>query len=305
MKSRCQLNDKLRLKVTDKCNMQCSFCHSEGSCGVNDIVLGSETDYIFKELRNAFSKVHLTGGEPTLYNHLEQLVELLYSYEYKISMTTNGYFKPDKLAGCLDKLSSINFSLHSLNDEFLKNTVENTADYKERVISNILELKNRSKISINTVVTNSENQNIDEIIEFCINNNIKLNILNELSNRILPAVRAKVLEYGFTEKEKIFIYPSSNVRTLFRDASGNTLIFKEIEYFTPQFWCHGCSMLNRCDEGFSFIRLEGNPIKVRICINKEAISYEMFMKYYYHQIKELYEAFYEDEYLREWMQKRV
>ncbi|RKJ52569.1 radical SAM protein [bacterium 1XD42-1] len=285
------LNDKLRLKVTDRCNMCCSFCHAEGARGVKDIAIDNTNCYIFKELRQTFSRVHITGGEPTLYKDLGKLIDILSSYGYKISITTNGYFDLSSVADTLSNINSINFSLHSLNKDFLCNMVSNVGDYKKNIINNILYFLSKTKVSINTVATTNPYQDIDEVIDFSISNNITLNILQELSNNILSTIRKNIVNRGFSADEKILLYPSSNVRTIFHNDSGNTIIFKEIEYFSPLFLCNGCNLLNRCSEGFSFIRLEDNPLKVRLCIDKDTITYEEFVKYYYRDLKLLYEDF--------------
>ena len=89
MKIRYVLNDKLRIKVTDKCNTHCSFCHFEGAKGAKDLAINDETIQILKSLRKNFSAVHITGGEPFLYSDLITLIDVLESLEYKISITTN------------------------------------------------------------------------------------------------------------------------------------------------------------------------------------------------------------------------
>lgn len=54
MKIRYVLNDKLRIKVTDKCNMHCSFCHFEGAKGAKDLAINDETIQILKIAEKKF-----------------------------------------------------------------------------------------------------------------------------------------------------------------------------------------------------------------------------------------------------------
>lgn len=283
-------NNKIRLKITDLCNMKCSFCHSEGSRGVNNInIFNSNTQHIFKELNGIFDSVHITGGEPTLYHSFGTLIDVLRSIGYKkISITTNGYFKIEDYTADFLKLDSINFSLHSFNEQFLSGMVDDPIKYKRRVTENINYLKNKTKISINTVATSNSYQDIESIIDFCGMHNIQLNILQELNNNISSSIRSLIYNKGFIEYDTIYLIPGSNKRTLFKNNSGNIIVFKEIEYYLPEFLCKDCSLVNKCDEGFSFFRLEGDPVKVRLCINKEAITYEKFKQDYYNIIKALY-----------------
>lgn len=43
-----------------------------------------------------------------------------------------------------------------------------------------------------------------------------------------------------------------------------------------EFWCNGCKMKNKCIESFAFLRLEGNPLRFKICIDRLAISSAQF-----------------------------
>lgn len=287
MKETYKLNNKLRLKVTDRCNMHCSFCHSEGSQGANDLVLDKRTCHILERLRDGFSAVHITGGEPTLYPFLGELIEKLHVLGYQVSLTTNGYFPLEKAAGQVESVESVNFSLHSLNEVFLEKFVKDPQEYKENVRKNILYLKDKTRVAVNTVATSDPQQNIQEIVEFCFKNKIPLNILQELNKNILPSIKKEFLDHGFTATEKIYIYPGSNVRIVLLDKKGNQVRFKEIEHFALESWCRECPLLNQCDEGFSFIRLEDNPLQVRMCINREPVSFDTFMKEYYEKIKAL------------------
>lgn len=287
MKETYKLNNKLRLKVTDRCNMHCSFCHSEGSQGAKDLVLDERACHILERLRDGFDAVHITGGEPTLYPSLEELIKKLHDLGYKVSLTINGYFPLEKVTRQIESVESINFSLHSLNEVFLEKFVKDPQEYKENVRKNILYLKDKTRVAVNTVATSDPQQNIREIVEFCFGNKIPINILQELNKNILPSIKKGFLDHGFTVTEKIYIYPGSNVRTVFQDKKGNQVLFKEIEHFALESWCGGCPLLNQCDEGFSFIRLEDNPLRVRMCINREPISFDTFMKEYYEKIKAL------------------
>src|SRR5699024_6593006 len=103
----------------------------------------------------------------------------------KISITTNGYFQLSQALEIADKLNSINFSLHSFNDAYLCTTVNNVKEYKSRVIRNILSLKDKVDVRINTVATSNPNQHIEDIVKFCFENKITINILQELNHNIL------------------------------------------------------------------------------------------------------------------------
>ena len=86
----------LRLSVTDRCNMRCSYCMPE-----NDYVwLPRSSILSFEELDRlatvfgtlGVTKLRLTGGEPLLRHDLSALVRLLSSHStvHDLALTTNG-----------------------------------------------------------------------------------------------------------------------------------------------------------------------------------------------------------------------
>mgnify|MGYP006302547443 CR=1 FL=1 len=71
-------NFPLRISITDYCNLKCFFCSNEGMslsqknrkhADVNDLI------YLIDILvKNGLKNISLTGGEPTLYKYLDQLI---------------------------------------------------------------------------------------------------------------------------------------------------------------------------------------------------------------------------------------
>lgn len=288
MKKVREMRDRLRVKVTDRCNMHCSFCHAEGARGARDMSVSAETERVFRELRSIFGCVHLTGGEPVLYPQLADFVEMLISLGYTVSLTTNGYFDKGPVLDTLMKMCSINFSLHSFDSTYLAKIVVDVNDYRKKAVDNILYFNNHTKVSVNAVINGDESQHIEDIIHFCINNNILLNLLRSLDGPHLTAEGLGLTALGFKPIEKRILYPSSNTRIVFRDATGHEIIFKELEQFLPDFWCSGCKLKGRCEEGFAFVRLEGDPVRVRMCLDRPSMSFDEFKERYYKNLEELY-----------------
>ena len=89
---------KLRLSVTDQCNMRCIYCMP--SQGVEWIA--SEERLTFDEMKRIVNimtmlgvrKIRITGGEPLLRPGVEQLISSISKLDGvdSVSMTTNGYF---------------------------------------------------------------------------------------------------------------------------------------------------------------------------------------------------------------------
>jgi cyclic pyranopterin phosphate synthase len=113
----------LRLSVTDRCNLRCSYCMPE-----EDYVWLPRTDILsFEELgrlvdvfrRLGVEKVRLTGGEPLLRRDLAVLVGILAARSLRdLALTTNGILLGDQ-AGALKAagLGRLTVSLDTLRPE--------------------------------------------------------------------------------------------------------------------------------------------------------------------------------------------
>ena len=161
---------KLRISLTDKCNMKCIYCMPNGNIKWID----SKEILNFKEIIRIVSiftnlgikKIRLTGGEPLLRPSLENLIRDLIKVQNieSISMTTNGFLLEEninqlKSAG----LSSLNISLDTFREERFR-TLNGISNLNKvfRGIQKASELG--LKIKINTVII--RNWNDDEIINF-------------------------------------------------------------------------------------------------------------------------------------------
>lgn len=161
---------KLRISVTDKCNMKCIYCMPSG----NIKWIEDKEILNFKEIIRIVSiltqlgirKIRLTGGEPLLRPSLVNLISDLKNIENieTISMTTNGFLLEEninqlKLAG----LNSLNISLDTFREERFRTL--NGISNLNKVLRGIQKAREVGvKIKINTVIIRTWND--DEIINF-------------------------------------------------------------------------------------------------------------------------------------------
>lgn len=115
----------LRLSLTDKCNFRCTYCLPNGyksTCSEADLKLNEITNLLnaFKIL--GFTKIRLTGGEPTLRKDLVDVVKLTKEIGFStIALTTNGFNLDQNLNDLYHAgLDQINISLDSLSSEGFK-----------------------------------------------------------------------------------------------------------------------------------------------------------------------------------------
>ena len=161
---------KLRISLTDRCNMRCMYCMPPGDVQwfQNEDILGyAEIIRLVSILANfGIEKIRLTGGEPLLRPKLEDLIIPLTRIIgiKSISMTTNGLLLGDKVRLLKDAgLESVNISLDSFKANRFKAITG--IDGVNKVIDSIYAAdKVGLKVKINTVIIRGWND--DEIVAF-------------------------------------------------------------------------------------------------------------------------------------------
>ncbi len=277
-------NDKFRMKVTDRCNFSCSFCHAEGGKNAEDIIINQHLYKAIELLRPLYSRVHITGGEPFIYDKLDNILDILEEYGYKTAVTTNGYFSLKEKQKIIERMEYINFSVHSFQEQYVSNLIgrNNTAKYIiSTILQNIKILIDILPVRINTVVSDKEeSQKIEEILEFCGKLNIELKLVPEwkVREKATLIIRNILQKNNFNLYEKIYLLPGSNVRERYKNPHGQIVEVKKIEFYFPKFLCTNCTKQKYCQEGFSFLRIGGEPLYFQPCIFNKKLSLEDFQK---------------------------
>lgn len=278
----------IRIKLNTSCQLRCKFCHQEGFLNSKDINPEEliKALIIFKK-ECGFYRVHFTGGEPTLYTEFRELLAKTKKLGFLNAVTTNGQFKSDELVSLRRAgLDSINFSLHTINPhDFLVIQDVHLGKRKrlkwaklciENTIKNILLAK---KIIKNTKVNCVVSDNLTgpkEVLNFCLKKNIQLRFLNDLTkgdiayNNIRQILRENSAE--LIGHEITFI---SSSHRLDYHIKGYKFGVKCIRPFFLRSLCDKCvfNQTKKCQEGFYGIRLEDNPLKVRLCLNRNKKPY--------------------------------
>ena len=171
----------LRITLTNRCNVNCLYCHHDGMVRSKDEMTADELYTICKIAKKiGVRKIRLSGGEPLLKKDIVEIVEKIASLGFKdISMTTNGtllekYAQDLKDAG----LNRVNVSLDTLNLETFEFITKK--DYLEDAKAGILKAVEVGlyPVKINMVIMKDINQNeIDDMFEFCKKNDIVLQLI--------------------------------------------------------------------------------------------------------------------------------
>ena len=161
----------LRLSVTDRCNLRCTYCMPEEGCAFvphEEILTYEEILHLVKlSVQSGIRKVRLTGGEPLVRKGFLGFLERLCSIRElnEVTLTTNGVLLEEFAADIKDcGICRINVSLDSLKAERFAHITGR--DSFERVWQGIQEADRLgfSPIKINMVALRGIND--DEILDF-------------------------------------------------------------------------------------------------------------------------------------------
>lgn len=172
--------DYLRLSITDRCNLRCTYCMPEDgikSLDRDQLLTYEELIRIIKILADVgIKKIRLTGGEPLLRSNLMSFIGNINKIEgiENISLTTNGILL-QKYAGQLYKagVKGLNVSLDSLDPE--KFNIITRGGNINKVIQGIYETIGLGfdPIKINVVLTSMiEKKDIIDFINFSIEKSV-------------------------------------------------------------------------------------------------------------------------------------
>ncbi len=197
--------DYLRISVTDRCNLRCSYCMPpEGVPFIphENILRFEEITRLSKIFnRLGVEKIRFTGGEPFVRKGFHGfLADFRKSLpDISLHLTTNGVVTHKHLDSITEAgINGINLSIDTLvKDKFTKLTLRDTFDEVLKSLNLLIE--SGIPLKINTVVQNGFN--VDEIIDIA---NIARD--NDVEVRFIEQMEfnGKELVYDVFDSQKIF-----------------------------------------------------------------------------------------------------
>jgi cyclic pyranopterin phosphate synthase len=179
----------LRISVTDRCNLACSYCMPEQLAGAlrrSDILDFEEIAHIVRTvIPLGISKIRLTGGEPLVRKGLDKLVGMISGMEgiSEITMTTNGQL----LAGMALKLASagldrVNISLDTLDPDRYREVTRGGDIRKVRQGIETAIDSGLNPVKINCVIRpETTREEIGDLKEFCHSKELGLRFIRQMS----------------------------------------------------------------------------------------------------------------------------
>lgn len=177
----------LRLSVTDRCDLRCSYCLPKGYKDFQEPAESLTFDEIERVIA-AFAalgtrRVRITGGEPLLRDNLSDLISRLAVIPGidDLSLSTNAT-RLGKHAAALKQagVSRINVSLDSLDPARFKQL---TGGKLDKVLAGLMAAKAAGfgPIKINMVVMRDSNEHeVEDMVEFCIEHDFTLRLIETM-----------------------------------------------------------------------------------------------------------------------------
>lgn len=162
------------IEVTERCNLGCEFCFASSTTNASDPSL-DKIKFWYERVLEAGGpyNIQISGGEPTLRDDLDQIIELGHDLGFEfIQLNTNGlrlaedkeYVKRLKEAG----LNSVFLQFDGVNDQIYKKLRgAEIFEQKLKAIDNLAKY-NIGIILVPTLVPGVNLDNIGEIINFAI-----------------------------------------------------------------------------------------------------------------------------------------
>jgi len=220
----------LRISVTDRCNLRCTYCMPESGIQLldhADIITYEEiVEVVKKSVQMGIDKIRITGGEPLVRKGIVDLVGMIAQIPgvKDFGLSTNGislkkYAKALKKAG----LHRVNVSLDTLNPEKYREITR--LGNVEDVLEGIAEAQRvgLNPVKINCVIKKSSQEpDALEVADYCKKNNLQIRFIRQME---LSMGQFSVVEGGEGGDCKI-----CNRLRLTADGKIKPCLFSDLEY---------------------------------------------------------------------------
>ncbi len=255
-----RIHDYLRISLTDKCNLRCTYCNPidlpKGHFKGLSRMTAEEIDQIASVfVKEGVKKIRLTGGEPLVRKDAQEIIERLSKYPIELAISTNGVLI-DKYIDVFQRtgIRSVNVSLDSLiREKFFAITKR---DEFNRILDNIyLLLQKDFHVKINVVVMKGIND--DELNNFIFwTKHLPLHVRfiefmpfagNEWSREKVFSYQ-EMLDQISTQYEIMKLYDSKHDTDKKYFVPGHDGTFAVISTMTQPF-CGGCNRMRLTTDG--------------------------------------------------------
>ena len=158
---------EIDLYITEKCNLECTFCSIKASpTSKRELSLEEVENLVAFCKKNGVTDIHITGGEPTLHKHYKKIIEIIINHDIDARLITNGLLLTEEDLYDLKNigLKNLMFSLDGLSQ--FHNSVRKPSSFEST--SNIIKkaLKLNFNVRVNSVAWKENLPDIPKLMEY-------------------------------------------------------------------------------------------------------------------------------------------
>lgn len=249
----------LRISITNRCNVNCFYCHHDGVIPQEYEMTPQEIETIARVARDiGINKLRLSGGEPLIREDIIEIIQKISSIGFDdISLTTNGILL-DKYSDKLVKagLNRVNVSFDTLNpDTYHFITKKDYMDLAKNGIKKAVKA-GLHPVKVNMVVMKGINDHeIWDMFKFCKENQAILQLIELLKTDSCPDKEFfDKYHFDMDEIQDQLIERSTSIKTrkFMQDRKKYFIDDGEIEVVKPMdntAFCQNCTRLRITPDG--------------------------------------------------------
>nr|WP_235856148.1 GTP 3',8-cyclase MoaA [Methanolobus halotolerans] len=173
----------LRMSITNRCNLNCIYCHNEGDPGsVSEMSVKTIANIVRAAADFGVDRVKISGGEPLLRKDLEDILTMLPPLK-DVSLTTNAILLQERAGSLKDAgLNRVNVSLDTLDPEKFRMITNCKKNILGKVVAGIEEAVRvgLTPVKLNMVLLKDLNETeIEDMLSFTsqFNGNVILQLI--------------------------------------------------------------------------------------------------------------------------------
>lgn len=249
----------LRISITNRCNINCFYCHHDGILPQEYEMSSQEIERISVIARKiGIKKIRLSGGEPLIREDIIDIIKRISSLGFQdVSLTTNGTLLEEYALSLKDAgLNRVNVSFDTLNPQTYRFiTHSNYVDRVKKGIKKAAEV-GLYPVKVNMVVMKGLNhREIWDMFQFCKENGAILQIIELLKTESCPdSDFFENYHYDMNIIEEELIEKATDIKTrpFMQDRKKYFLYGGEIEVVRPMDnteFCKNCTRLRITPDG--------------------------------------------------------
>lgn len=249
----------LRISITNRCNINCFYCHHDGILPQKYEMTAQEIERIAIIAKKiGIKKIRLSGGEPLIRDDVIDIVKRISSIGFQdVSLTTNGTLLEEHAQSLKDAgLNRVNVSFDTLKPETYRFiTKSNYINWVKSGIKKAVDV-GLYPVKVNMVVMQDLNHNeIWDMFRFCKENRAVLQIIELLETESCPDsefFHDYHYDMSIIEEELTRRATDIKTRAFMQDRKKYFLEGGEIEVVRPMDnteFCKNCTRLRVTPEG--------------------------------------------------------